>query len=88
MHGDRKRLIDQVQSRYGQGFARDPALWTDAPALRTALGKAAKTGGWFKRQDRGQEWVGAIRHHLDDPYCARHDLVRKLGVLRAWLDDA
>ena len=88
MHGDRKRLIDQVQSRYGQGFERNPPLWTDAPALRIALGKAAKTGGWFKRQDRGQEWVGAIRHHLDDPSVQDTDLVRKLGVLRAWIDDA
>lgn len=63
MHGDRTKLIDQVQSQCGQGFERNPALWTDAPALRTAMGKAAKVGEWFKRQDRAQEWVNAIRRH-------------------------
>ena len=88
MQGDRVRLIEQVQSQYGAGFPRDPAQWTDTPAMRVALGKAAKAGGWCKRQDRGQEWVAAIAQYLDDPSIQNSDLSRKIAELRAWIDDA
>ncbi len=88
MHGERERLIDQVQSQYGAGFSRDPAQWTDTPAMRTALGKAAKASGWYKRQDRGREWVAAIEQHLDDAAIQGSDLMRKLAALRTWIDDA
>ena len=88
MRGDRERLINQVQSQYGAGFPRDPAQWTDTPTLRAALGKAAKASGWYKRQDRGQEWVAAIEQHLDDASIQNSDLMRKLAVLRTWIDDA
>ena len=88
MHGDRDRLIDQVQAKYGPGFPRDPAQWVDTPTMRTSLSKAAKASGWYKRQDRGQEWVAAIEQHLDDPSIQNSDLMRKLSALRAWIDDA
>ena len=88
MRGERERLIDQVQSQFGAGFPRDPAQWTDTPAMRTALGKAAKASAWYKRQDRGQKWVAAIWHHLDDASIQNCDLIGKLAVLRSWIDDA
>ena len=88
MHGDRDRLIDQVQAKYGPGFPRDPTQWVDTPTMRTSLSKAAKASGWYKRQDRGQEWVAAIEQHLDDPSIQSSDLMRKLSALRAWIDDA
>ena len=56
--------------------------------MRTSLGKAAKASDWYKRQDRGQEWVAAIKHHLDDPSIQNSDLIRKLAALRTWIDDA
>ena len=88
MRGDGERLIDQVQSQYGAGFPRNPAQWTDTRTLRAALGKAAKVSGWYKRQDRGQEWVAAIEQHLDDTSIQNSDLMRKLAVLRTWIDNA
>ena len=88
MHDDRKRLIDQVGSQYGAGFPRDPAQWSDTLTMRRALGKAAKAGNWFKRQDRGREWVVRIGQHLDDASIQGSDFMRKLAALRRWIDDA
>ena len=88
MHGDRERLIDQVQSQYGARIPRDLAQWTDTRTMRTALGKAAKASCWYKRQDRAQEWVAAIKQHLDGDSNQNSDLMRKLAELRAWIDDA
>jgi hypothetical protein len=88
LHGDRDRLIDQVQSPYGAGFERDPAAWADGLQLRTALGKAAKAGKWFKRQDRAQEWARAICGCFDDGAMRDRDLVTKLNAVRTWIDRA
>ena len=88
IHGDRERLIAQVGSRYGTGFPRNPAQWTDTSTMRRALGKAAKAGNWFKRQDRSREWVVRIGKHLDDASIQGSDLMRKLASLRRWIDDA
>jgi hypothetical protein len=85
---DRSRLIDQIQTRYGTGFCRDPTQWADEPRLRTALGAAAKGGGWFKRQDRAQEWVAALDRHLDEPSVQATDLLTRIVALRAWIDNA
>lgn len=84
---DRARCVDQVQSRYGPGFNRDSDQWTDEPRLRAALGAAAKGSGWFKRQDRAQEWVAAIGPHLDDPSVQTTDLLQKIAALRSWIDN-
>ena len=88
MWGDRNLLIDQVQSQYSPGLSRDPAQWTDTPAMRRALGKAAKASNWYKRQDRAQEWVAAIAQYLNDISLENSDLMRKLAQLRTWIDDA
>ena len=92
IHGDPARLIDQVQTQFhiqgGSAFLQDAKQWADTTAMRTSLGKAAKAGGWYKRQDRGQEWVAAIGPHLDDPSIQNSDLVCKLAALRTWIDNA
>ena len=84
---DESRLLDQVQHHYGQGFDRNFAAWADTPELRAALGRAAKSKKWFKRQSRGREWVSAISDHLGDNAIRESDLVRQLSSLRAWIDD-
>ena len=61
---DDGRLLDQVQTKFGDGFDRGFATWADAPALRSALGRAAKASEWFKRQSWGREWATAISAHL------------------------
>jgi hypothetical protein len=78
-----------VGSQFGPGFSRNPEAWTDTPALRTAIGKAAKAGdGWFKRQDHAQEWAGIICAYVEDASMANSDFVRQIGDLRGWIDRA
>jgi len=81
------RLLDQVQTQFGEGFDRDIAAWVETPQLRTALGKAAKASDWFKRQSWGREWAAAISGHLGDNAIGESDLVRQLTSLRGWIDN-
>lgn len=84
---DDERLLDQVQTQFGQGFDRNFAAWADMPQLRTALGKAAKASDWFKRQSWGREWATAISGQLADNAIRQSDLVRQLTSLRGWIDN-
>ena len=84
---DDERLLDQVETQFGQGFDRNFAAWADTPQLRTALGRAAKASDWFKRQSWGREWATAISGHLADNAIRESDLVRQLISLRDWIDD-
>jgi hypothetical protein len=84
--GDDDRLLDQVQTQFGQGFDRNFGQWADRPQLRTALGRAAKASDWFKRQSWGREWAAAISRHLADNAMQASDLVRQLTSLRGWID--
>ncbi len=84
---DDNRLLNQVQTQFGQGFDRDTKAWADTPPLRTAMGKAAKASGWFKRQSWGREWATAISRHLADDEIRESDLVRQLTSLRGWIDN-
>jgi putative ATP-dependent endonuclease of OLD family len=88
IHKNQNKLIDQVQSQYGPGFQRDPAAWMDHSALRVALGKAARASDWFKRESWGEQLADAIFTYLGDPAIQSTDLVRKIGVVRTWIDRA
>lgn len=83
---DAGRRLDQVQSKYGAGFNRNRAEWSDDAGLRTAIGKAAHAGSWFKSVSRGQRWVKTIAPHLDDAGFLSKPTAKKLQVLRAWID--
>ena len=82
------RVIDQVSTQFGQGFERDPARWADDAALRTAIGKAAKTGDWFKNIAKGQRWAVEVSAFLDDATMEGKDLTAKLADARQWIDRA
>jgi len=84
---DDDRLLDQVQTQFGNGFDRNFAGWAETPELRTALGKAAKASDWFKRQSWGREWAAAISGHLADDAIRESDLVQQLTGLRGWIDN-
>ncbi len=84
---DDDRLLDQVQSQFGSGFDRNFVEWTEAPELRTALGKAAKASDWFKRQSWGREWSQAVSAHLAEEAIRDSDLVQQLTRLRDWVDN-
>lgn len=88
IHNNRDKLVDQIQSQYGQGFQRDPATWTDHPALRMALGNAAKASSWFKRQSWGEQLADTIFTYLGDTAINSTDLIRKIDAVRAWIDCA
>ena len=88
IHGDDERLLDQIQTQYGEGFNREYASWAETPQLRTSLGKAAKASDWFKRQSWAQEWCAAISDFLDDDAIQNTDLIRQLNDLRGWIDRA
>lgn len=81
------RLLDQVETQYGDGFNREFPTWVDSPVLRTALGKAAKASGWFKQQNWGQEWATAIAGQLTDEPISESDLVQQLTSMRGWIDN-
>lgn len=85
--GDDTAKVDQVRVQFGEGFDPDFAAWEDTEALRTALGKAAKTSDWFKRQSWGNEWSKAICPHLGEDAVGGSDLVQKLISLRNWIDN-
>lgn len=86
MHGP--TCLDQVQTQHGTGFLRDAEKWADNQQLRRYLGRAAKNGDWFKRQDRAQEWAGVAGVYIDTPTTQETDFVRKLRALRTWIDNA
>lgn len=85
---DDARLLDQVQTQFGQDFDRNFAVWTETPELRVALGRAAKSSNWFKRQSRARDWAAAISGYLADEAVHESDLVRQLTSLRRWIDHA
>ncbi|OAB55812.1 hypothetical protein AY600_17915 [Phormidium willei BDU 130791] len=84
---DDTRLLDQVQTQFGQGLDRNFAAWGDTQNLRIALGKAAKASDWFKRQSWGRTWAAAVSGHLIDIDIRESDLVRQLTSLRDWIDN-
>jgi len=88
IHGDREKLLDNIQSHCDALFSRNYDEWTDTHTLRSALGRAANASDWYKRQSSAQQWAIAISTHLDDRAIQSTDLVRKLSSLREWIDRA
>ncbi|SDO40473.1 AAA domain-containing protein, putative AbiEii toxin, Type IV TA system [Sulfitobacter litoralis] len=84
--GNDTSLIDQIQSRFGDGLEPNFENWVDTPRLRAALGRTAKEKGWFKRQDFGADWANAIAGYLEDTDIRESDLVQKINQLRGWID--
>lgn len=87
IRGESGATVDQVSTQLGQVVDRSARRWTDSPAMRRAIGQAAKAGdGWFKRQDHAQRWAQIICAHLDDPSMSNTDFVRQVKALRAWIE--
>lgn len=87
INDDDARLLDQIETQFGQGFGRDFAVWMDTQELRTALGRAAKASDWFKRQSWGRGWATEIAVHISHQGIRESDLVRQLTSLRDWIDN-
>lgn len=84
MHGE--KIVDQIKTQYGQGFEPNRKAWSDDQRIRDAIGKAAKSSAWFKRQDRAEEWFEVFKKYLDSPEMAEKDFVKKIKILRTWID--
>lgn len=87
IRNDDFRLLDQMETAFGTGFERNVESWVDSPELRSALGKAAKSGDWFKRQSWGREWAESVSNHLGDDGVLTSDLGQQLLSLRGWIDN-
>jgi hypothetical protein len=79
-------VIENISSQFGSGFERDPSKWSEDPALRAAIAKAAKHSDWFKSQSSAEGWVEVIKGVLDLPDLANTDFVTKIATLRSWVD--
>lgn len=88
LRGDQNAVINQVSAQFGSGLGRDPEKWTDTNVLRSAIGKAAKTGEWFKSITKGQRWAVCVSPHLDHVTMSGKDLTHKLAAIREWIDGA
>jgi hypothetical protein len=84
----RSSVLDQVRTQLGSALDDDCSAWTDSPAMRTAVGRAAKAGDWFKRQDRGQDLGMVVADFLDEGTVAASNFFETLSRLRDWIDRA
>lgn len=80
------KAADHLRS---QGFAdafAEPQSWTDGPAVRAALGNAAASSAWFKKQFKAQQWAHVLAPDLENPECVERDFYRQWRCLRDWID--
>ena len=59
--------------------------WPDGPKLRTAIGAAAKSAGWFKDTTRGDLWFKAVSASFNDAVFGKTNLAVELGRLWEWV---
>lgn len=88
IHEDDGKILNDIQSQYGDGFNRNHNEWVDELKLRTAIAEAAKKSDWFKSQSAALEWVTKIATFFDNSNIQSLDLVTKINALRAWIDRA
>jgi putative ATP-dependent endonuclease of OLD family len=77
-------VYDQVRSQYQDVLDPDISEWRDSPKLRTAIGAAAKSAGWFKDTTRGDLWFKAVSTAFNDPGFGKTNLALELGRLWEW----
>lgn len=77
--------LDQVRSRFPDDLDRVIDTWKESPKLRTAIGAAAKKGGWFKDITRGDLWFKTISPAYKDPTFVIKNLALELAKLWEWV---
>lgn len=77
---------DQVRSRFQEALDQDIRKWVDSAKLRTAIGLAAKKGGWFKDTTRGDQWFKAVSSAFSDTKFLKTNLALKLKTLWNWAE--
>ncbi|WP_447784951.1 ATP-dependent nuclease [Pseudomonas germanica] len=79
-------VYDQVRSQLLDNLDKDIGTWTESPKLRTAIGVAAKSSGWFKDTTRGDLWFNAICPAFQDPAFGKKNLALELSKLWEWTE--
>ena len=77
---------DQVRSKFLEALDHEIGKWPEGPKLRTAIGVAAKKGGWFKDTTRGELWFKAISPAFQEATFVQKNLALELGKLLAWAE--
>lgn len=77
---------DQVRSKFSEALHINIDTWVDSPKLRTSIGAAAKSAGWFKDVTRGDLWFKAITPAYFDPDFIKKNLVFELEKLWGWAE--
>ncbi|WP_199525624.1 MULTISPECIES: TOPRIM nucleotidyl transferase/hydrolase domain-containing protein [unclassified Herbaspirillum] len=80
-------VVAQVASKLQQALPPDFSTWEDSPALRAAIGAAAKGCSWFKDITHGELWGEIVFSALAIPAFQKTDLATKLQQLRDWIDN-
>ncbi|RZI60366.1 ATP-dependent nuclease [Pseudomonas fragariae (ex Marin et al. 2024)] len=79
-------VYDQVRSQYRDELDPNITKWSDSAKLRTAIGTAAKSAGWFKDTTRGDLWFKTVSAAFSDPVFGKTNLASELGKLWEWAE--
>jgi predicted ATP-dependent endonuclease of OLD family len=79
-------VYDQVRSQYQDELDQDISKWSESPKLRTAIGAAAKSAGWFKDITRGDLWFKTLSAAFIAPGFGKTNLALELGKLWEWAE--
>lgn len=79
-------VYDQVRSQYQDELDQDISKWSESPKLRTAIGAAAKSAGWFKDVTRGDLWFKTLSAAFIAPGFGKTNLALELGKLWEWAE--
>lgn len=77
---------DQVRAKLQEALDQEVGKWPESPNLRTAIGVAAKKGGWFKDTTRGDQWFKAVSPAFNDAAFLKTNLALKLEALWTWAE--
>lgn len=79
-------VYDQVRSRLEGALDQDIGNWAESAKLRTAIGLAAKKGGWFKDTTRGDQWFKAASNAFEHFAFQQTNLAATLETLWKWVE--
>lgn len=77
---------DQVRAKLQEALDQEIKKWPESAKLRTAIGVAAKKGGWFKDTTRGDQWFKAVSPAFNDAAFLTTNLALKLEALWTWAE--
>ena len=77
---------NQVRAKFQEALGQELEMWSESAKLRTAIGAAAKKGGWFKDTTRGDQWFKAVSPAFNDAAFLKTNLALELEALWTWAE--